>query len=81
MPRCYFLLGRGETSSSADRHPVGRKSLTPSSRKGVASRPSERSDKWARASATNLSLRNVVVLKIGGSVLTGTKASHRPNTV
>ena len=75
MPRCYFLPGKGEIRSSAGRHPVGRQSLN--LREGCASRRSVRSDEGARVSVTNGSLHNVVVLKVGGSVLAGTKAFRK----
>jgi aspartate kinase len=76
MPRCYFLPDRGEIRSSADRHPVGRKSLTPNSREG-GTPPSRILNEGASVSETNASVQNAVVLKIGGSILTGTKAFGR----
>jgi aspartokinase len=84
MPQCYFLPGTGEIRSSADWHPVGRKNLIPK-RDDVGRGPPGRAvrvgneaiAKRGSVSQPGCSESNIVVVKLGGSVLTGVKAFRR----
>jgi aspartokinase len=84
MPQCYFLPSTGEIRSSSNRHPVGRKNLIPK-RDDVGRGPpgcavrarNEAIAKRGNVSEPGCSEPNIVVVKLGGSVLTGVKAFRR----